>query len=179
MAPQTVLGERIDGVLVIGGPDFIAATRKALALVARSRLNRQVVSSLPRIEEAPCSGMDVYALHPTYHVGDLTWRGETLWYASTIVHDSRHAELYAEARRATGGLEPPPSDWEGVEGEKKALGAQLAFMRELKAPRKTLEYLAGLAADPRYQDIGQPAATAPYDPLARRESGFACGGRYW
>src|SRR5262249_39938036 len=156
--------ETVDGVLVIGSPEFVAATRSALRLVERGSMHAAVFAAIGRIQQSPCSGMDVYALHPTYEVGDATWHDDAEWYAGTIVHDSRHAQLYFAAKARNGGFEPDPNTWEEAPGEKAALAYQIQFLKEIHASQKRLDFLAGLAKDPRYQDIGRPRQIEHFDP---------------
>lgn len=180
--PGAYRSERIEGVIVRGYPPFVSATRAALALLKReSRSFEAIRGAVPQIEEYACSGMDVYASTPTFHVGAATWQAGPLWYAGAIAHDARHSQLYRAAKKRWGGLEPRDEEWMKTRGEQLALDYQAGVLRELRAPAKTLAFLESLRHNPVYQDIGRPKAgpEAPHDPLARPRANMSCRGRSW
>ncbi|MBI5200849.1 MAG: hypothetical protein HY925_04610 [Elusimicrobia bacterium] len=177
--PKEVIGERVDGVLVVGERAFIEATRAALAIVKRSSFREEVLGAVGRIEQAPCSGMDPSLRQPTFHVGEPTWRADPLWYAGAIAHDSRHSQLYAAALKKEPGLEPRPDSWKGDYGERAALAYQIRFLSELKATRERLDYLRGLQMDPTYHELGTVQSEQPFDRARRAYYTLNCRGRHW
>ncbi len=175
--PLEISAVVVDGVQIVGEAPFIAATRAAFALIERSRLASEVFAALKRVEEGPCSGVDPSPRLPVFYAGGPTWQADTLWYASAVVHDSRHSQLYAEALKRAPALEPDEIEWEGVTGERKALAYQLSFLRELKASPERLAYVAGLEKDPRYQGAEGVEVVGQ-----RRDGTFHeldCRGRNW
>lgn len=177
-APSDVQAQVVDGVQIVGGAAFLAATRAAFALIEKSSLARDVFASLRRVEQAPCSGVDPSIFRPTFYVGDATWQAGALWYAGAVVHDSRHARLYAQALKRHPDREPAASEWKDVAGEKKALAYQLAFLSELKADPAELAYIRGLERDPAYQGA-RDASTAAAAPAKGAAYFLVCTGRDW
>ena len=140
-------------IAINGGPEFTARTREALRLLRLSAGFPEVRRFVAEIREARCSGMNVYAPHPTYDVGEPTWKAGALWYAGTIAHDAHHSRLYFEAK-GSGKAEPEEAAWSGAEAEKKCLAVQYRVLAELRAPEVTLAYIRGLSVAPTYQNIG-------------------------
>jgi len=180
--PGAYRSVRIEGVIVRGYPPFVEATREALVLLKRgSRSFDAIRGAVPQIEEFACSGMDVFASTPTFHVGAATWQSTPLWYAGAIAHDARHAQLYNAAKKRWAGLEPRDEEWMDVRGEQLALDYQAGVLKDLGAPAKYLTFLNGLRANPRYQEIGR-IKTGPQAPSGFRlkpRAKLSCDGRNW
>lgn len=164
---------RVDGIALKGSPAFVEKTALALAELRRSARHGEIVASLGAIEEWACSGMHVRLRVPTYRVGSATWNADTQWYASTIAHDARHAQLYFEARRRLG-REPPDEAWMGVPGERLCLQYQIDVLRELGASPARIAYLERLKENPSYQDLAHAPPEIPAEAMVN-----GCGGRYW
>lgn len=164
---------RVDGIAIKGSPDFVQKTTLALVELRRSARHAEIVAAIGMIEEWACSGMHVHRRVPTYRVGSATWNADTQWYASTIAHDSRHSQLYFEAKRRLR-REPPSDAWMGVPGEKLCLGYQIDVLRELGASQARIDYLERLKQNPRYQDLANAPPEIPEGAMVN-----GCGGRYW
>lgn len=146
------LEEIIDGIIVDGEPNFIAATKVALAILKGSSFET-IKRHLGRIKQSSYSGMDAEAEIPTYNVGRRTWLSSTSWYASTIAHDTFHSFLYHAYEREHEG-EPVERDaWTGAEVEKQCLKFQLKILKETNGDDKDIKYVKKLMDDPTYQDI--------------------------
>jgi hypothetical protein len=170
----TVYAATIQGFSVVGSIEFIGATSQALEALRASGYLQEAAYFISVIREAPCSGMLVQT--KTYEVGRATWSSDTLWYASTIAHDSRHSRLYYEAKYARGGKEPPNDAYMGAEAEKKCLAFQLDALRLMKAPQEFIDRVIAWMANPTYQNNPPPG---PQDQGTRTPPGCSSPGRWW
>jgi len=143
----------IDGIEVSGCPRFEYRTRQALEILGDNEAFSSVKRSLIAIRQSDSSGLVVIRGKPTFEVGLRTWQASLVWYASAIVHDAGHADLYGKNQwRFLGFVYTPPSAWTGVEAERVCLRVQLAALRELRAGRDVIRYVESLLERPTYQD---------------------------
>jgi hypothetical protein len=141
------------GIQIKGQAIFVQKTKAALNLL-NSRNGLSVIKQyVGVIQEAKSSGMKAWLEPPVYEVGAPTWNNTDIWYAGTIAHDAYHSKLYHEAKAKNFGKEPDESAWTGKEAEKICLDYQLAILQKIGADKKILDYVAGLAKDPQYQNI--------------------------
>jgi len=133
---------RIDGIEIHGRPRFEYRTRQALEVLSDSQTFVSVKGYLTAIREARSSGLAAIWGTTTFQVGPRTWQAPVVWYASAIVHDAGHAQLYRENRhRFLGFFYTPTRAWTGVEAERLCLRLQLAALRDLDASQEVLRYV--------------------------------------
>ena len=150
VSPRMVL---IDGIEIHGSPRFEYRTRQALEVLSGSPTFVSVKGYLTAIREARSSGLAATWGTTTFRVGPRTWQAPLVWYASAIVHDTGHAQLYRENRqRFLGFWYTPSRAWTGVEAERLCLRLQLAALRDLGASQEVLRYVESLVEHPTYQD---------------------------
>ncbi len=140
--------ERIN---VRGGFEFLHRTREALTLLRPTSVFAEIQSNVGSIRQGRRSGMKAWAKEPTFVVGKRTWRHSALWYAGAIAHDAYHAKLYAEAKKASRGVEPHANCWTGTEAERQCLAFQRQVLLELRADSKIISYLDECRKNPTYQ----------------------------
>jgi hypothetical protein len=153
MQPTTTEAVRVGEIAIEGSSDFKAETEKALALLKTTSDYSEVSDNIGKIQEFEHSGMDVYADVPTFQVGKDTWSGDTIWYASTIAHDSCHSRLYAEAKKANGGNEPNRDTWSGSKAETTCLKFQIKVLAEIGGDKGTINALQEEVENPHYQEV--------------------------
>jgi hypothetical protein len=137
------------GIQVHGSKEFQARTRAALELVSRTRFADLVPRYVSIVRQAARSGMRAYEPKPTYEVGEATWKSNSIWYASTIVHDAVHSRLYHEAA-VKDGDQVPLLAWTGQKAERICLQSQLEALQDLDAEDSTITYVRGLIENPEY-----------------------------
>lgn len=133
-------------VEVAGTMDFITQTCAALSLLEQRDVeaSNKVQIYIGKIEQGEHSGMWVLETPPRYEVGDATAFSSLTWYASTIVHDATHAELYTEYHLAHPGESVPESVYSGVDVERFCNAYQLEVLKRLGAPQNEIDYLTAL-----------------------------------
>lgn len=145
---------------VRGSDLFLELTAKALDLIGSDPRYRMSLRYVPLIIQHRCTRMLPWYARPRCLVGHRTWGRDTLWYASAIIHEAHHAKLYDDARVSLLVTHYAPlRAWGGLEKELECLRLQARFLRDMKAPERTLAHIAGLIADPAYY----------YVPFARRD----------
>ena len=154
-APEPWVTMKYGSISVQGTAKFIKATTDALNLVQRAGYLSQVEDYVATIYE-PSDGLDsgMYASRKAFRVGAPTWKNGSVWYGSSIVHDSMHSKLYWDAWEASGRtVVPDASVYTGANAEKKCLALQSKVLRSLGADANTLEYIRKLAENPAYADV--------------------------
>jgi hypothetical protein len=85
------------------------------------------------------SGVRPYEQPPTYYVGDATRTAGTIWYASTIAHDTEHAKLYEDYMAKYPGVLVPNNIWSGQDAEAICLAAQADTLSDVGAPQYMID----------------------------------------
>lgn len=138
--PVTTMSEvTFEGIRVVGEDEFREATLLALRELKGKSSFQQIQPYIAVIREGKKSGMRAFDKEPTFEVGLSTWRHSTAWYASAIVHDGHHSELYHHNL-----------PWTGTESEKKCLALQKQALVELQAPISYVQYVDALMVNPTY-----------------------------
>jgi hypothetical protein len=143
--------EATSSIVIDGDAEFAAWTEQALALLRAEapQWHEHVEASIKIISSVPQeSGVDIRT--GTYEVGDLTAHGPGLepsqqlaWYASTIVHDATHVQLFREGK-----------PYDGKESEIACLKDQAAVLALIDTEPHLGAYVQGLidgADDPANQ----------------------------
>lgn len=97
--------------------------------------------------------MAAYLNPPRYDVSDITAFYSVTWYASTIVHDATHSQLYNEYASENG--TPVPDDvWTGRKAEVTCCNRQYEAMKAIGSPSYELDYLWSLiTSNTAYEDV--------------------------
>jgi hypothetical protein len=143
--------ELFDGIEVRGRAAFRARTREALELLHLSPMFGAARDHISVVRQGRRSGMNAWAVKPTFTVGKATWSHSALWYAGAIAHDAYHSKLYSDAKDGKRGKEPDNDAWTGVEAEKQCLAFQRRVLLELNADEKIIAYIDRCAQNPTYQ----------------------------
>ncbi|MDR1914887.1 MAG: copper amine oxidase N-terminal domain-containing protein, partial [Clostridiales bacterium] len=119
-------------IKIEGDAVFTKNTQDALDLIEEKSIAsyKMVTKYIGIIRQSSYSGMAANYSPPTYLVGE-TANSETVWYASTIVHDSYHSKLYHDYLAQHGNV--PDDIWMGATAEGQCLEIQIAFLEEIGA----------------------------------------------
>lgn len=153
MASTTTEPTTVGDIAIDGNSQFTTETEKALNLLHKSSDYFTITQYVKRLKEYDHSGMDVYSDVPTFQVGEDTWKGDPVWYAGAIAHDSCHSRLYFEAKANNGGNEPDRNAWTGSQAEITCLGFQIKVLQEIGGDQATIDYLKEVMKDPKYQNV--------------------------
>lgn len=146
--------EHYRGIRIAGSVEFARRTRIALDLVHAHGFHDGVRQHLGIIQECDRSGVAPERVRPTFRAGPRIWKADTLWYASTIVHEAFHSKLFHENRRRVLCIRFTPTKcWKGPDAERKCLSAQLEFLRVCGADEDIIHYVLNLIVDPSYCTI--------------------------
>lgn len=125
---------------IVGSDNFIKKTKLAIDLIANTNkeLNYLVIVNkyIGAISESEKSGMDVNSIPPTFNVGAKTYNMDVYWYASCIVHDAHHSELFFNNKPYT-----------GKEAELECLELQIKFLVDSNGPKSYINYIKNLIND--------------------------------
>lgn len=123
------------GPAIEGSATFQQRVNAALDLLrSRAPASWEIVrNNLRRIRESTASAALVW--EGTFLVGPTTAASDSLWFASTIVHDSYHVQQYREGRPFVG---------EGAERE--ALGKQREALVQMGAPGYMISHVDSVAS---------------------------------
>jgi hypothetical protein len=139
-----------------GDESCVADTVEALKLLeerAPTHL-QEVEENVGRIACQPSqSGMNVWAETPTFEVGDQTRQAGVVWYAGSIVHDAKHADLYHDYQDASPAVPVPDLVWTGRDAEQACLDVQADALQQIGAPDDTVQYIREEAIDTGYYDV--------------------------
>ncbi len=130
--------DAFEHIAIEGDGAFIAATRRALRML-RGTSGWSHARNIRRIK--PCdTGLPVGGalVGNTAEFETVTWQGDPAFYASSIGHEGVHA----------GGVDG------SADGERRALTLQAKVLRELGAPRATVETIERHAAHPTAFHLG-------------------------
>ncbi len=141
MLPQGIVEGR---PLVVGDSVFTSRTNNALNLLNEKSLSGWdvVCKYVGKIKQYHRSGMNVYAIPPTFEVGEDTFRASVTWYASAIAHDAYHSKLYFEYLEKHGSV--PHEVWTGNDAEMQCLEFQIQILEEIGAPQSEIKYAKSL-----------------------------------
>ena len=129
-----------DGILIIGDSDFCKMTKDALDLISEKDQHnfRRVKKFFRYIIQYKSSGADI--VHKVFYVGNKTaflftdnMELSLLWYASCIIHDSIHVELF---RRFNEGDMNKAERYEIYCCER-----QIKFLEKIGAPKEVIEMI--------------------------------------
>ena len=140
LSQATTWGEvTFDEIHILGEDPFREATLVSLNLLKDKPSFQQIKPYLRVIRPGQKSGMRADDAEPTFEVAPSTWSHSPIWYASTIVHDGHHSQLYHSKQ-----------PWTGTEAEKKCLTLQRQALVELNAPQSYLDYIDKIRVNPTY-----------------------------
>ena len=111
-----------------------------MALIQKesSRSYAIVTNYLSVIEVGKRSGVNVFD-KVFYASKAVSGTRETIAYASSIVHDAYHSKLYHDYRRIHKGKDVPADVFSGRQGEDKCIDAEVAFLKDAKAPERRIK----------------------------------------
>jgi hypothetical protein len=139
---KNIKTEIIHDIKVIGDDKFIAKTKQALSSLNNSETFNQIKQFIGIIEQSERSGMVYWNKPPKYEVGKATYEANSLWYASTIAHDTYHSALFIQ------GDNP-----QGKDAEIKCLKIQRKVLQEINAPKYMIKHIDEHMINPTYQDV--------------------------
>lgn len=151
-----IVDDTFISIAIEGPSEFIENTKEALALIKeKTEFYGKVQNYIGRIKEADFSGMMAYEDIPTFYTDEPTWQATTVWYASVIIHDAHHSELYHRAKKSLGEDSPAlDTAWTGEAAEIECLEVQLKALIQLNADASIVNYVEQLIEQgPDYQDI--------------------------
>jgi hypothetical protein len=125
-------GESYENFRIDGPTDFVRATKKALGLL-RGTSAWPWMAHVTRIGTCDTGGLGGgWCVYTEVEFTEASWRDDAREYAARIAHEAVHAS----------GV-----DGSGA-GEAKCLGVQAQALRELGAPRASIERIERMAANP-------------------------------
>lgn len=139
----------------IGSARFTNQVQQAILLLKARDTNAYaiVTNYVGRVQEGKRSGMWAYKTPPTYEMSDATAFYSLTWCAATLAHDSFHAKLYRDYKKAHGDRVPDVV-WTGTAAEQQCMKFQLSVMEHIGASKVEIEH-ARKQADGHYVKDGE------------------------
>lgn len=142
-------------IAVLGDQECQDDTQAALNLLSTAA-PESYQTAIDYIDVIECvaqgSGMAAYEESPKFIVGDATRQSGTVWYASAIVHDATHSELYHQFEAANPGQPVPADVWTGEQAEATCLAAQAQALTDMGAPAATIDFVLD-SLETRYWEV--------------------------
>ena len=123
-------------IRLIGSREFIDRTKNALTLLKEKDFMsyKVVIRNLGAIvdNKDDMSYFTPFKEVPVFFVNERAYRYSVTWYASAILHDAYHGELFKNA--VSDGIDPI-SEYSGYVAEMYCLTKQIECMKRIGAPR--------------------------------------------
>lgn len=135
-------------IKITGNENFIQETTFALALLqskAPEDLKRVVDNVGIILSVLHGSGINSWEKSPRFFVSDRLFEAGTAWYASVIVHDAVHSELYHQWAKNHPGQRVPDSVYAGKAAELKCLKIQAGVLAKIGGPQWQIDYVNNVA----------------------------------
>ena len=130
------------GVQLIGSAEFIQRTMIALEIARNTTLFKEVMPYLAVIEQSHRTRVKVHSRTPTFKVGERTWKSQSVWYASGIIHEACHSVLYYSNNIKFIFINCTIfTAWVGVEAERKCCRMQLKALEEMNADLYLIDHI--------------------------------------
>jgi len=140
-----------EGIEIRGTREFIRNTEKALYLLfSNSNSFLEVKRYLGRIQQSKSSGMNISGKLPTAEIGEKTFKSSSIWYASSIAHETYHSLLFHQGGKKLNG-----DGWTGTVAEQECIAFQLQVLKELSADKYLIEYVIEQKAAPKFHLINK------------------------
>ena len=144
------------GINVIGDEQFVRRTLQAMEAVERGPLwaYEYVITYLDYVKQhsnptRPRAGGHINVRTRTFYVYRVTYTGNTMWYASALVHEAVHARQFREYLESYGDRPPRRITFfstfeEQMRIEMEALDIQIRFLEDAGASRHLIDMARSL-----------------------------------